>query len=177
MKIIIGSGSERKIKMAEKVASQLFPEPVEVAGYPAKSGVPDTPWDQETCLGAKNRALDAREHRPGADYYLGLESGLIERYGHIYEEAWATVIDQNGKEFYGYSSGLKVPDFILQKMDELKKEHSDVMTIIEEEFGKLPDDSWSTYTGGAILREISLEEALRNALIQVTAPEQSFYHK
>lgn len=177
MKIIIGSGSERKIKMAQKVADQLFLEKVEVTGYPAKSGVPDTPWDQETFAGAKNRALDALNHQSGAKYYLGLESGLIERYGHIYEEAWAAVIDQNGKEFYGYSSGLKVPDFILKKMDELKMEHSDAMTIIEEEFGKLPNDTWGTYTGGAILREISLEEALRNALIQVTAPEQSFYHK
>lgn len=179
MKIIIGSGSERKIKMAQKVADQLFWEKVEVTGYPAKSGVPDTPWDRDIFLGAKNRALDAINHQPGAKYYLGLESGLIERYGHIYEEAWATVIDQNGKEFYGYSSGLKVPDFILNKMDELKMEHCDVMTIIEMDFADTTtsNETWGNYSGGAILREISLEEALRNALIQVTAPEQSFYHK
>jgi len=179
MKIIIGSGSERKIKMAQKVASQLFLEAVTVIGYPAKSGVSDTPWDQDTCRGAKNRALDVQKHQPGAQYYLGLESGLIERYGHIYEEAWAAVIDQDGKEFYGYSSGLKVPDFILKKMDDLKMEHCDVMTIIERDFADSTtlNETWGNYSGGAILREISLEEALRNALIQVTAPDHSFYHK
>lgn len=62
-------------------------------------------------------------------------------------------------------------------MDELKMEHCDMMTIIEKEFGKLPNDTWGTYSGGAILREISLEEALRNALIQIAAPDNSFYKK
>jgi len=56
-------------------------------------------------------------------------------------------------------------------------EHSEVMTLIEEEYGKLPNDTWGTYSGGLILREVSLEEALRNAVIQIVAPEQSFYRK
>ena len=106
-----------------------------------------------------------------------MESGLIERYGHIYEEAWSVVITKDGKEFNGYSSGLKVPDFILNKMDEMKMEHSDVMTIIEDEYGKLPNDTWGTYSGGTILREVSLEEALRNVFTQITCPDTGFYNK
>ena len=66
---------------------------------------------------------------------------------------------------------------ILKKMDDLKMEHSDVMTVIEEEYGKLPNDTWGTYSGGAISREVSLEESLRNVFIQITAPENSFYKK
>ena len=178
MKCIIGSGSKRKIDSAAKVIKQLYHDRnITVEGYAAKSGVPETPWDRETFDGARNRAMDAREHIQGADYYIGLESGLIERYGHIYEEAWAVVITKDSKEYYGYSSGLKVPDFILKKMDDLDLEHCDAMTIIEEEFGKLPSDTWGVYSGGALLREVSLEESLRNALIQLAAPEASFYKK
>jgi len=179
MKFIIGSSSNRKVKITEKVIKKFFAvqKDITIENYGAKSQMPDTPWDKQTFDGARNRASDSKSNVVGGDYYIGLESGLIERYGHIYEEAWAVVIASNGKEYCGYSSGLKVPDFILKKMDELKMEHSDVMSIIEKEHGKLPNDTWSTYSGGKILRVVSLEEALRNAFIQIFAPESSFYKK
>lgn len=44
-----------------------------------------------------------------------LESGLVERFGQIYEEAWACVISSEMNEYFGYSSGLKVPDSIIKK--------------------------------------------------------------
>lgn len=177
MKFVIGSGSKRKIDIAEKVIKQFFNDEISIESYSAKSQMPDTPWDKQTFDGARNRALDSKNNVDGGDYYIGLESGLIERYRHIYEEAWAVVIGSNGTEYNGYSSGLKVPDFILKKMDEMKMEHSDVMTIIEEEYGKLPNDTWGTYSGGTILRTVSLEEALRNAFIQITCPDTGFYKK
>jgi len=178
MKFIIGSASERKIKIAEEAIRELFKdEKLIIEGYAAISGVPDTPYDQQTFDGAKNRALDSQSHNKDANYYIGLESGLVERYGHIYEEAWAAVISSDGKEFFGYSSGLKVPDYVLRKMDELKMEHCGVMTILEEEHGKLPNDTWGTYSGGMIARATSLKESLRNALIQVVARAESFYNK
>lgn len=178
MKFVIGSQSQRKIKIAEETLDQFFKiDEISVESFGAKSQMPDTPWDRQTYDGARNRALDSKLNIANGDYYIGLESGLIERYGHIYEEAWAVVITRDGKEFNGYSSGLKVPDFILKKMDSLKMEHSDVMTIIEEEYGKLPNDTWGTYSGGMILRETSLEEALRNAFIQIICPDTGFYGK
>lgn len=178
MKFVIGSASKRKIEVAEEVIRQLFNDKnIEVVGYPAVSNVPETPYDKQTFDGAKNRAMDAKVHIDGGQFYIGLESGLVERYGHIYEEAWSVAVDSDSKEYYGYSSGLKVPDFILKKMDELKMEHCDAMTIIEEEHGKLPSDTWGTYSGGMIVRKVSLEESLRNALIQIAATGESFYKK
>jgi len=176
MKIILGSASDRKIKITEKVIKQLFNQECKVIGYPANSNVPDTPYDRQTYEGSRNRALDSQKSGE-ADYYIGLESGLVERYDHIYEEAWSTIITKEGKEYYGYSSGLKVPDYILKKMDKLKMEHCDVMTLIEEEFNLTENDTWGTYSGGIILREISLEESLRNAFIQIISPDSSFYKK
>src|SRR3989338_6572258 len=143
MKFIIGSISERKIKIAEKVIQELFSvKDFIVEGCNASSEVPETPYDKQTFDGARNRALDVKSKINDSDYYLGLESGLVERYGHIYEEAWAAVIDKS-----------------------------------EKEYGNLPNDTWGTYSGGVILREKSLEEALRNALIQIVAPKDSFYKK
>jgi len=178
MKIVIGSTSERKIKTAEKIIRQLLTdEKLQFSSYPAQSGVPDTPYDRETFTGAFNRAQDSQANRPGADLYIGLESGLVERYGHIYEEAWAVIITKDDQHHYGYSSGLKVPDYIIKKMDELKLPHGEVMAILEEELKKTPNDTWGIYSGEMILREVSLEESLRNALIQIAAPPTSFYNK
>ena len=178
MKCVIGSASERKINTAKKIFREYGEyADVDVQGYAAVSGVPDTPWDIETFQGAYHRAMNSKTNVLGAQYYIGLESGLVERFGHIYEEAWCAVVTAEGKEFFGYSSGLKVPDYVLHKMDELKMEHSDVMTLLEKEHDKLPNDTWGSYSGGVVLREVSLEEALRNALIQIVAPEESFYMK
>lgn len=179
MKIIIGSVSDRKIKTVEKVTKQLLTSSndLNVCGHAANSGVPNTPYDEQTYTGARNRAKESQLGAGEADYYIGLESGLVKRYGHLYEEAWSCIINKAGQEFFGYSSGLKVPDYILNKMNECEMEHCDVMEKLEEEFGKLPNDTWGTYSGGLILRDISLEEAIRNAFIQAIAPENSFYKK
>lgn len=178
MKIIIGSASSKKIESAKKVLSQFFgTDKFTVEGYPAKSLVSETPFDKETFDGSLNRAKECFQNVQGADIYLGVESGLVERYGHIYEEAWVTAILADGKEYYGYSSGLKVPDYILKKMDELKMIHQDVMILLEKEHGLENSETWGSYSGGAILRTVSLEEALRNAIIQAFPTEKSFYNK
>jgi hypothetical protein len=62
-------------------------------------------------------------------------------------------------------------------MNELQLPHNETMTILEKEHN-LPDaDTWGTYSGNKLLREISLEESLRNALIQIFATDKSFYKK
>ena len=43
----------------------------------------------------------------------------------------------------------------------------------------LPDDNrdtWSRYTGGGISRQISLEEAARNAVIRLSESRQNLYN-
>lgn len=149
-------------------------ENIEVLGYSTSSGVPETPYGEQTYQGAKTRSRNCMDSGI-ADCYVGLESGLVERYGDLYEEAWAHLITKDGKEYTGYSSGLKVPDYITTRMKELDMEHCDVMTLIGEELGNLPNDTWGTYSGGLILREISLGEAVRNALIQLLPYEQNLY--
>jgi hypothetical protein len=68
-----------------------------------------------------------------------------------------------------------LPDYILGEMKRLNKEHCDIMTILEEKHGNLPNDTWGNYSAGMITRENSLEEAVRNTFIQILAPTHSFY--
>lgn len=135
MKFVLGSGSERKLKITKKIIKQVTGVvQTEIISYPAQSQVSETPWNDQTPQGAKNRAIDSKNNIPDSDYWIGLESGLAERFGHVFEEAWCCIINKDGKEYYGYSSGLKVPDYILGKMKAEGLEHCQVMKILEEEY-------------------------------------------
>lgn len=174
---MVGSKNQRKIDVAEKVFKEIMnTEKFEVLSCNSSSNVPETPYGKEIYEGAINRAYECIEHQKDADFYVGLESGLIERYGDVYEEAWSFVITRERREYAGYSSGLRLPDYVKKRMEETGLEHSDAMTVIEKELG-LKNDTWSTYTGGIIPRTVSLEESLRNALIQIAANEKSLYNK
>lgn len=176
MKIIIGTKNQKKIDTTLSVFSKLFSsKEVEVSGHDADSKVPAAPHDEETYQGAYNRALECYQ-LGGADYYVGIESGLVSRYGNMFEEAWAVILSHDGTKKIGYSSGLMLPDVVVNKMNEGQK-HNDVMAYFDTELNAPYDnnDTWSRYTGGSISRQISLEEALRNALIQAVDSKHNLY--
>lgn len=179
MKIIVGTKNKKKVAVVIDVfRSVLGAEDVTVESLDADSKVPEAPHDEETYLGAYNRAIEC-VREGGSDYYIGIESGLLERYGNMFEEAWAVIISDDGSELVGYSSGLMLPKTVVARMNDGQK-HNEVMAYFDKEFN-LPDDNrdtWSRYTGGTISRQVSLEEALRNALIQSVDSERNLYkHK
>ena len=133
----------------------------------------NTPWDEQTLIEACERAKSIKSIQ--GDLWVGLKSGLAHRYGDIYEEAWVCILDQNDKEFLGYSNGLKVPNRLLDKMKQSNIGHSDALDLLAGDNGADAKETWGTYSGGNILREVSLEEALRNALIQAFPSSVSLY--
>ena len=177
MKIIVGTKNKTKLDVVLSVfKSTLNTDDVIAISYNAKSRVPEAPHNEETYIGASNRAQEC--HKLGsADYYVGIESGLVERYGNMFEEAWAVVISDDGVNHIGYSSGLLLPSIVVSRMNKGEK-HNDIMAYFDKKFD-LPDDNrdtWSRYTGGNISRQVSLEEALRNALIQMASSENNLYN-
>lgn len=177
MRYCIGTASAIKLGAAKKVIETILGDtPFEIEGMETDSGVPLTPWNRETLMGARNRAAACREMKPEADYWVGLESGIVERFDATFEEAWACVLTRAGEEYLGFSSGLKVPDYVLSQMKERNEEHRQVMHRLRKNPDG-PKDTWGDYSAGMILRTVSLEESLRNALIQVFAPQESYYRR
>ncbi len=176
MKVIIGTKNQKKIDTVKSVFKEIFEiSDIEVISHNANSLVPEAPHDQETYDGARNRAIECSKLEP-ADYYVGIESGLVERYGNYFEEAWAVVISKEGVEQLGYSSGLMLPQVVADRMRS-GEEHNRIMADFDKKLNSPDDnrDTWSRYTGGYISRQVSLEEALRNALIQGVVTEHSLY--
>jgi non-canonical (house-cleaning) NTP pyrophosphatase len=69
---------------------------------------------------------------------------------------------------------LMVPQAIIDRMAATGLGHADVMDAVQKERGYRPAETWGTYTDGRLLREVSLEEAARNALMPLLCPEDYF---
>ncbi|KAK4215419.1 inosine triphosphate pyrophosphatase-like protein [Rhypophila decipiens] len=82
--ILVASLNPVKIAAALHGFEEMFPNTAFTArGIAVPSGVPDQPFtDQETLLGARNRAVNARAAESGAaaavDFWVGIEGGVCE---------------------------------------------------------------------------------------------------
>lgn len=93
----MGSKNPVKVDAVRQGFEKMFPdENFEVSGFEVASSVSDQPMgDEETFLGAKNRATKARELFPDADFWVGLEGGNIAHTAFEMEAmAWMVVLDK-----------------------------------------------------------------------------------
>lgn len=72
------------MQTVQRIAATVIDQPFVVKGYDVPSDVPDTPHGEEVECGASNRAQALAAE---GVYAVGLESGLVERYGGTYEES------------------------------------------------------------------------------------------
>ncbi len=92
-KIVVASQNPMKIQAARKGFERMFPkETFEAKGISAESGVSDQPMgEEETYRGAYNRATNAKKAHPTADYWVGIEGGLIQKGQEMETMAWIVV--------------------------------------------------------------------------------------
>ena len=95
-KIIVASRNPVKVKAVLLGFQKMFPEQSwEVKGQSAPSGVSDQPMsDQETYLGALNRAKYVKSQFPDADYWVGVEGGIEENETEMNAFAWMVVLSK-----------------------------------------------------------------------------------
>lgn len=116
MKIIVGSQNRDKLKIVKDALTELHLK-AEVEGVKIRSGIAGQPLDKKaTKKGAVNRAKDAREKVPDADFWVGLEGGLHD-YGEGYHLVTiACLIDKSGKDFIGEGEEIHLPISVSQKV-------------------------------------------------------------
>jgi len=172
-KIIVASTNPVKIKAAQDGFQRMFPgEEFEVAGVSVASGVSDQPMDdQETYQGALNRANNASQASPGADFYVGLEGGIEAKGDDMEAFAWMVVRSRDGKTGKGRTGSFFLPQRVVELIHEGKElgEADDI--VFAQTNSKQANGTVGNLTGDAVTRSSYYTEAVVLALIPFKNPE------
>ena len=97
-KIAIASKNPVKIKATLDGFTKMFPDDqFEIEGFSVSSDVSDQPQsDSETFSGALNRVNNVYKENPEADFFIGIESGVMERNSNLENFAWIAIKSKNG---------------------------------------------------------------------------------
>lgn len=144
----------------------------EFEGVSVDSGVSDQPdSDQETFQGALNRANNAYQAAPGADYYVGLEGGIEEKGEEMEAYAWMVVRSPDGKIGKGRTGTFFLPRKMVNLIHEGKElgEADDI--VFNQTNSKQANGTVGNLTGDVITRSTYYAEAVILALIPFKNPE------
>jgi inosine/xanthosine triphosphatase len=164
MKVIVGSLNPTKIEGTKIAFSQYF-DGVEIEGAEVNSGVVDQPFNEDTVIGAINRAINAYSEE--YDFAVGIEAGLFRFEGTMtgYIDFQVAAIYNGHRTTIGFGPGFEYPRTVIDRALE-GVEVGDVMkeiTGIErlgESFGAI-----HYLTKGVILRSELSRLAVTMALI------------
>ena len=114
MKIIVASKNPVKIDATRIAFERAFPEEqVEILSEATPSGVPDQPLgDEQTLLGAKNRAEGALTMFPDVDFSVGLEGGIIDDGEDMHTFAYMYILGKSGKHGQSQTGNFTLPSSI-----------------------------------------------------------------
>lgn len=164
IKIFLNSNSKEKKKAIDETLNDLLKKIPKVrfrtfSKY-IKIDISETPINELTPKGAELRAEKLKEIiNDNFSIFIGIESGLVKRYNHWFEECWTCLIYKN-KKYFAYSSGLLLPSTVFKKMS--TQSHVAIMSQLEKETQISSKNTWGIYTKGILQRRISFSESIRN---------------
>lgn len=125
--VAIGSLNPAKVSAVEEVFKEVFEAEggVEVFGLLVDSGVSVQPINEETFVGARNRAERALD-AGAADYGVGIEGGLVELGGRWYNLGFVVIVNRGGMVGTGTSGWFECPKIVLEEIGK-GRELADVM--------------------------------------------------
>lgn len=174
MRVSIGSTNPVKIKAVEKAFQMRIKEKVYFCYHQVASEMPEQPYDDDTRIGAYNRAKKSLEVAPQAEYGVGIEGGIELRGDVAYANAWCAIVDRNGLASYGHSIGVPLPKAI---MDKIKNEGMDLGeahdNLVNRENTKQQEGWFGEATDNIITREKGYIDMIVAALSPLVKP--NFY--
>ncbi|HVV67133.1 MAG TPA: inosine/xanthosine triphosphatase [Candidatus Saccharimonadales bacterium] len=168
MKVVVGSKNGPKRRSVEAAFTGIFPgEELQIIGVDADSGVSSHPITAEESLqGAMNRAAEACRQEPQADFYVGIEGGLLTVADRTWELSWVAIQDKNGKVFTGVSAGLEVRGKALAAI----RGGQELSDVLDSHHGVKNAGQKNGFYGLATNDFITREQACRDAVAFALAP-------
>ncbi|AWW30902.1 inositol monophosphatase [Echinicola strongylocentroti] len=165
--VVVGSKNPVKVQCTENGFQRAFGEHhFIVEGLNINSEVSDQPFgDEETYRGAFNRAKNAKNTFPEADYWVGIEGGVEEVDNEMIAYAWVTVMDRNGKLGKAKTSTFFLPEAISKLIRGGMELGAADDKVFDRENSKQGNGAVGMLTNGTIDRTEYYEQAVVLALI------------
>ena len=177
MKILVGSKNPVKIASVKEAFSNYFDE-LEVVGVEVDSGVSVQPVNDETFLGAQNRAVKLRKvnenEKLGGEFFVGIEGGIVKQFERWFAFGCMCIMDKDGKVGFGMSPHFELPNSVVEKL--LKGvELGDVMDeIMNQQNTKQKHGAIGYFTNGVMNRKELYIEGLKVAVVPFLHKEMFF---
>lgn len=171
MRIVVGSKNPVKVGAVEEAFRKYWPD-CEVVGVEVASGVAGQPMsEEETIKGARNRAVSAlRQARGKLDYGVGIEGGVTEIKGKMFECAWVAIVDKRGVEGLGGGLYFELPGKVAERIRE-GGELGPIMAEIMRYDVKRTNGAIGVLTKNQLDRKQAYVQIVLSGLIKFVSPE------
>lgn len=168
MKIMVGSTNPVKIEAVREAFGKYWPK-CEVGGVGVESGVAGQPMsEEETMKGALNRARGALSI--GGEYGVGLEGGVTDVGGELFECAWVAVVDKKGRMGLGGGLYFELPPKVAKEIRE-GGELGPIMERVMKYDVKRTNGAIGVLTKDRLDRKSAYVQLVLSALIKFVSPE------
>ncbi len=166
-KVIIASQNPTKIEATRFGFELILPkESFEFEGVDVPSGVSEQPMtDDETYQGASQRAINAKEKQPEANFWVGIEGGVMPRYGHLEAFAWVVILSKTESGFARTASFLLPPPIATLVKQGMELGHAD-----DQFFGRTDSKKKNGAVGILTKNQINRAEYYTQAVILALIP-------
>ena len=173
LRVAVGSRNPVKIAAVRALLARVAPG-AEAEGHAVSSDVPDQPWgDDETIRGARARARAALAADAAATMGVGIEGGVVALAdGEVRSNAWAVVVDRDGREGVGGSLAMPLPPRVARLLREGMELGHAMDALTGSENIKHREGAVGVLTQGLITRQGAYEVLLTYALAPWLAREQ-----
>ena len=172
MKVSIGSLNPVKISAVEKAFQMRFKEKSFFCYHKVPSGISDQPYNDETRIGAVNRAKMTLKAAEQAEYGVGIEGGIEIRDDIAFVNAWCAIVDMEGNVNFGHSFGVPLPKVIMNKIKNEGMELGDAHDELVGETNTKQKEGWfGLATDNHVTREHGYINMVLAALTPIALPE------
>ncbi len=174
IKVLVGTSNRLKVEATKEAFSKAFLGDVEVKGCKVDSGVSAQPFGDDVFRGAINRAK-ACSMKEKADFYVGIEGGIIERLGKVMTFAAVCIIDSKGRTSIGTSGHFPLPKEVIELVKEGKELGEAMDLLIGKKGIKYNEGAIGVFSKGLIDRKALYVHALLLSLIPFLSPEFEWF--
>ncbi|MBU0661144.1 DUF84 family protein [Patescibacteria group bacterium] len=173
MKIIIATENKAKIKAIEEVLALLWND-IELIGEKFSSEVKEQPLTEEEGIqGALNRAKNAKEKYPDADFCIGMEGYVDSNDFGMFLGGAVVIVDKKGNTGIGMSAKMQLPNSIENCIHEGEELGPLVKSLMNDSSDRIRhyDGTNGILSKGLYNRVDEFKDATKCALCRFVSPE------